>query len=201
MNTQQYKYEQQQGKKAAADVNVAELVKVTAYDAAKQTVDVQPISKRLEQGSYQSQPPILGVPIVCDRGGGFAKVVEYKPGDIGFVVFCDHDIDNAVNSGAEGEPNTERNHSATDGVFVGGIATGSGPVTGLPAGFCIGTVDGSVYLVVTTGGIEILGDVNIEGNLTVTGDITATGDVVAGGISLKSHTHGGDSGGSTTPPR
>ena len=75
MNTPQYRYEQQQQKKAAEAINVAQIVKVTAYDGAKQTVDVQPISKRLEQGTYQSQPPILGVPIVCDRGGGFAKKV------------------------------------------------------------------------------------------------------------------------------
>ena len=121
MNTPQYRYEQQQQKKAAEAINVAQIVKVTAYDGAKQTVDVQPISKRLEQGTYQSQPPILGVPIVCDRGGGFAKKVAYKAGDIGLVVFCDHDIDNAVSSGTEGEPNTERNHSATDAIFIGGI--------------------------------------------------------------------------------
>ena len=128
MNTPQYRYEQQQQKKAAEAINVAQIVKVTAYDGAKQTVDVQPISKRLEQGTYQSQPPILGVPIACDRGGGFAKKVAYKAGDIGLVVFCDHDIDNAVSSGTEGEPNTERNHSAT---IIGDVAvTGDVTVTG-----------------------------------------------------------------------
>ena len=136
MNTPQYRYEQQQQKKAAEAINVAQIVKVTAYDGAKQTVDVQPISKRLEQGTYQSQPPILGVPIVCDRGGGFAKKVAYKAGDIGLVVFCDHDIDNAVSSGTEGEPNTERNHSATDAIFIGGILPGSAS-NSLPDGYAI----------------------------------------------------------------
>ena len=90
-----------------------------------------------------------------------------------------------------GEPNTERNHSSSDAVFMGGIATGGGGVSGLPDGFAIGTDDGGIYLAVTDSGIVILGDVEITGNLTVTGDITATGDVVAGGISLKNHTHGG----------
>ena len=181
MNTPQYRYEQQQKKKAAEAINVAQIVKVTAYDGAKQTVDVQPISKRLEQGTYQSQPPILGVPIVCDRGGGFSKKVAYKAGDIGLVVFCDHDIDNAVSSGTEGEPNTERNHSATDAIFIGGILPGSAS-NSLPDGF------------------TIIGDVAVTGDVTVTGSITATGDVIAGGVSLKSHTHTCPDG-QTSPPQ
>ena len=200
MNTPQYRYEQQQKKKAAEAINVAQIVKVTAYDGAKQTVDVQPISKRLEQGTYQSQPPILGVPIVCDRGGGFAKKVAYKAGDIGLVVFCDHDIDNAVSSGTEGEPNTERNHSATDAIFIGGILPGSAS-NSLPDGYAIGTEGGSIYLVVKENGIEVLGDTKVTGDITIIGDvavtgdvtvigsITATGDVTAGGISLKNHIH------------
>lgn len=43
------------------------------------------------------------------------------------------------------------------------------------------------------------GDVSVSAkNVTVT---AATGDVQIGGISLINHTHGGDSGGSTTAPR
>ena len=165
---------------------------------------MQPISKRLEQGTYQSQPPILGVPIVCDRGGGFAKKVAYKAGDIGLVVFCDHDIDNAVSSG------TERNHSATDAIFIGGILPGSAS-NSLPDGYAIGTEGGSIYLVVKEDGIEVLGDtkvtgditiigdVAVTGDVTVTGSITATGDVIAGGVSLKSHTHTCPDGQTSTP--
>lgn len=210
MNTPQYRYEQQQKKKAAEAINVAQIVKVTAYDGAKQTVDVQPISKRLEQGTYQSQPPILGVPIVCDRGGGFAKKVAYKAGDIGLVVFCDHDIDNAVSSGTEGEPNTERNHSATDAIFIGGILPGSAS-NSLPDSYAIGTEGGSIYLVVKENGIEVLGDTKVTGDITIIGDvavtgdvtvigsITATGDVTAGGISLKNHIHTCPDGQTSTP--
>lgn len=180
MNTPQYRYEQQQKKKAAEAINVAQIVKVTAYDGAKQTVDVQPISKRLEQGTYQSQPPILGVPIVCDRGGGFSKKVAYKAGDIGLVVFCDHDIDNAVSSGTEGEPNTERNHSATDAIFIGGILPGSAS-NSLPDGYSIGTEGGSIYLVVKEDGIEVLGDTKVTGDITIIGDVAVTGDVTVTG--------------------
>lgn len=48
---------------------------------------------------------------------------------------------------------------------------------------------------------HVVGNVTIDGNLTVNGDIAASGDVIAGGISLRNHTHGGDSGGSTTAPQ
>jgi len=43
-------------------------------------------------------------------------------------------------------------------------------------------------------------DVVINGNVTVNGTVTATGDVKGRGISLASHTHGGDSGGQTSSP-
>jgi phage gp45-like len=51
------------------------------------------------------------------------------------------------------------------------------------------------HLVVTAPTVAIAADVSI------TGDVTVTGDVVADGISLKSHTHPGDSGGTTGPPQ
>ena len=44
-NSRQYDYEKQQQKTASAAINVAQLVKIIAYDPAKMTVDVQPISK------------------------------------------------------------------------------------------------------------------------------------------------------------
>lgn len=66
---------------------------------------------------------------------------------------------------------------------------------------------GGLVISLTPDGLLITapGDVTIEGNITVTGDVgvigtvTATTDVVGGGISLKSHTHGGvQSGGAQT---
>jgi len=190
-NADQYKYEQAQGKKNKEAVNVAAIVKVTAFDAAKMTVNVQPLSKRLEQGSYQSQPPILSVPIAVTKGGGFVFRPWYSPGDVGVVLYIDHDIDKAVADGSEGEPNTERNHSTSDAVFVGGIVPGNSPVSGIPSdAIAIGTADGSCYVAVKAGGIEIKGDI------TLTGKMTASDDVTASGISLMHHTHGGVQSGS-----
>jgi len=198
MSSQQYKYEKAQQKQAAQSISVAAIVKVTSFDPTKMTVDVQPLSKRLEQGAYQTQPPILGVPVAVTKGGGFVFRPWYSPGDIGAVVFIDHDIDKTVADGSESEPNTERNHSTSDAVFVGGIVPGNAPISGLPGNaIALGMADGSCYIAVTAGGIEIKGDVTLAGKLD------ATGDVKAGSISLQSHTHGGvESGaGSTGQPQ
>lgn len=89
------------------------------------------------------------------------------------MVFCDHDIDNAVSSGTEGEPNTERNHSATDAIFIGGILPGSAS-NSLPDGYSIGTEGGSIYLVVKEDGIEVLGDTKVTGDITIIGDVAVT---------------------------
>lgn len=52
-------------------------------------------------------------------------------------------------------------------------------------------------------------EVNKDGSVSITApngvtidtpQVTVTGDVVAGGVSLQKHTHGGDSGGTTTKP-
>ena len=53
-NSQQYRYEERQRQDNAAAINVAQIVKVTAYDKNKKTVDVQPLVKRLENGTYRS---------------------------------------------------------------------------------------------------------------------------------------------------
>ncbi len=55
---------------------------------------------------------------------------------------------------------------------------------------------GSTNFQISASGIDIAGAVNIQGNVTV-----SSGDVVADGISLKNHTHKGDSGGTTGKPQ
>jgi phage baseplate assembly protein V len=47
---------------------------------------------------------------------------------------------------------------------------------------------------------RITGDVYIKGTFYIDGDVIVTGDVVAGGVSLRHHTHPGDSGGTTGAP-
>lgn len=71
-------------------------------------------------------------------------------------------------------------------------ASGPHPELHGPDGLVI-ALTGDGITIAAPGGVAITGDV------TVTGTITASNDVVGGGISLKTHTHGGvQSGGSQT---
>ena len=59
----QYNYERARDQKLADSICVSATVKVIKFDKTKMTVNVQPLSKHLENGSFKSQPPILCVPV------------------------------------------------------------------------------------------------------------------------------------------
>jgi len=145
-----YKYQQIHDKKLKESVCVAATVQVLAFDPAKMTVNVQPLSKHLENGKYESQPPILQVPVAVTRIGGFIHRPWVKEGDVGVVVYLDHDMDSTVSGGKEAKPQTERNHATTDAIFIGGIVSGDYTVQGLPEkAHIIAKEDGSIYVAVT----------------------------------------------------
>lgn len=210
------RYQDAQDKTNREAVNVASVVKVVSFDPNKMTVTVQPLSKFLENGEYKSQSQILDVPVSFTKSGGFIIRPWIKAGDLGLVVYVDHDIDKAVAGGAECEPNTERNHSTSDAVFVGAIVPGTSPAPGLPSEAVVisnddgdvniaifqaeitATVKGSVLditpdkISMTTQKVEIVApNVDITGDVHITGTVTDDADVTAKGISLVNHVHGG----------
>lgn len=196
-NLNQYSYQKIHDKKLAESVCVAAVVRVTEFDPNKMTVNVQPLSKHLENGKYESQPPILKIPVAVTHCAGFIFRPWFSVGDVGVVVYLDHDLDSTVSGGRESEPLTERNHAASDAIFIGGIVAGSYSAPGLPTnGIALSTDDGSVYVTVTSGKVLIKGDVEVDGKITATGDVFAESD-----ISGAHHTHRGDSGGTTGQPR
>lgn len=166
-NVNSYNYEHIHDRKLANSICVAATVQVTAFDAEKMTVNVQPLSKCLQNGKYESQPPILKVPVMCMRCGGFILRPWIKTGDIGLVVYLDHDMDSTVTGGKEATPLTERNHATSDAVFVGAIVTGSYMAQGLPnESHVIAKEDGSIYIAVMQDRVQIK-------NQSTTADFTA----------------------------
>lgn len=220
-NVNSYGYQKIHDKKLAESICVAATVQVTAFDPAKMTVNVQPLSKHLANGRYEIQPPILAIPIACTKCGGFIFRPWINVGDVGIVVYLDHDMDSTVSGGKEAVPLTERNHSTTDAVFLGGIVSGSYVASGIPPNsIALSTEDGGVYLAVTTSGVQINGNLSVNGKVIATGEIstesslnvtadvtagggiTANGDVVSkGSISGANHTHTDSIGGNTSVPR
>ena len=110
-NVKPYNYQQIHDRRLAESICVAAVVSVTAFDPAKMTVDVQPLSKHLQNGKYESQPPILSIPVACTRSGGFIIRPWIKAGDVGVVLYLDHDMDSTVSGAKEAQPLTERNHA------------------------------------------------------------------------------------------
>lgn len=189
-SAKQFQNDEAKREQLLADIHAATIVKVTAFDPIRLTVDVQPLLQRPRDGGYETQPPVLGVPIAPTVCGGFVVRPWYKPGDVGLVVYLDQDMDAALLSGDVTRPTTQRRHAPDDAVFVGGIAAGGQRVEGLPDdALVLATLDGSIYLAVTKDGISIKGDVTVEGEVT------------AKGVPLTTHQHSGvQTGGSTSGP-
>ena len=169
-----YELQQIHDKQLRDSLCVAAVVQVIGFDKEKMTVNVQPLSQHLEHGKYESQPPILRVPVVCFRSGGFLFRPWYEEGDVGIVVYLDHDMDSAVSGGKETKPLTERGHSATDAIFIGGLVTGDFTVKELPdEAHVLAREDGGLYLAVTKEKVSIKNG-------------STTADFMDGSIDLKS---------------
>ena len=98
------------------------LVEDMGATTAPQTVKVQiAIQERVRppQGPAQwwDVPPIVNVPIVVPRGGGFSITLPLKEGDNGLLIFCDTCFDNWW---ANGQTNSPAAHVAADKVAVSG---------------------------------------------------------------------------------
>ena len=72
------------------------------------------------------------------------------------------------------EPNTERNHSDEDAVFIGAFVPASNPLSGLPDNCLVmATEGGGIYVAVKQDKVEIKGDVEVQGKVKVRDDVIA----------------------------
>ena len=100
-----------ESEKNRAGVRVSMPVKVLAFYPDKMTVDVQPLVKESIDGQYASAAPLMGLRVACLCAGEFTIRPWYKRGDVGWVIVSDFDADAVLQTGAEAEPNTARNHA------------------------------------------------------------------------------------------
>ena len=151
-------------------------------------------------GNGQGLPnaPLQRLPYFRLQGGSNAVVIDPKVGDIGIAVFAQRDISHAKRSKQEAPPPSLRTHDQSDGIYIGGILNGA------PAQW-LHFLDSGVH-------IKSTGQVTIDGTLLqVNCPIKATGDITDNAASqsqsmssmrstYNSHTHPGDSGGTTGTP-
>ena len=128
MSRESYHVKEREERALAERVRVGGLCRVISFDHKKMTVDVQPLSKVLDGGVYRTPPQVLGVPVAIIRGNKYVLRPWYQEGDMGVLHYVDHDIDFVKQSGEECQPNTERNHSDEDAIFIGAFVPNNNPV-------------------------------------------------------------------------
>ena len=179
--------------------------KVVSFDPANQTVTLAiQIKMQLADGTGADIPPLVDVPVSFPRGGGFAVTFPLKAGDEGIAI-C---IDGWWHSGRASLPLDFRLHDLSDAMFIPGICSTPRAIGEFfTDGLSMQTLDGGTYIRIVNGSIKIKGDIEHDGNTKQKGELHSTGaissdtDVKAAGISGKSHTHRGDSGGTTGIPQ
>jgi len=196
---------------------------IVAFDAAKQTAQVQPAIKRVftEKGPV-NLPVCVDVPVVFPAGGLFAMTFPVTSGDECILWFSERCIDLWHTFGSTQAPAEYRLHDLSDGMALVGLSSTPRLLASFQASsvelrnrartFRITiTASGDIELVNPAGSVILLanGNVNIvaptvaiTGNVTVSGTLTASVNVIGGGKSLIGHVHTGvqAGAGNTGPP-
>ncbi|AMQ94641.1 baseplate protein [Aggregatibacter actinomycetemcomitans] len=183
--------------------------KVVSFDPAKQTVTLAvQIKMQLADGSGADIPPLVDVPVSFPRGGGFAVTFPLQAGDEGIAIFSERCIDGWWHSGGASLPLDFRLHDLSDAMFIPGVCSVPKAINGFfTGGLSMQTLDGGTYIRIVNGSIKIKGNIEHDGNTKQKGELHSTGEIIsdtdvkAAGISGKSHTHRGDSGGTTGTPQ
>jgi len=172
-----------------------------------QMVDVKPSITMEVDGENVVMSQLIQVPVVMPSSGGVSITFPIQAGDEVLVVFSDRTIDGWNEKGGVGTQTEHRSHHISDGIAIVGLKSKprtyknmAGTMGYDTKAFQIRDDAGTTSITLTPGGaidITSTAEVNIiDCDVIVTG-----GDVKADGISLKDHTHDGDSGGVTGPPK
>ncbi len=173
----------------AAQLRVAIPGIVESFDAAKQTVSVQPaITENIQAGEAAvkaTQLPILtDIPICFPRAGGYSITLPIKKGDECLLVFADMCIDGWWQSGGVQDQMETRRHDLSDAFAIIGTTSQPRRVGGYsPENLQIRTDDSSIVIELdknsSSVNIKCNGDLSIDvgGNISIkaAGETTVKG--------------------------
>jgi len=181
-----------------SNLHTATIAKVMSVQA--KTISVQPVINRVVDGMSIQLPQFTKVPPLFLQGGGSYTAHPIAIGDYCLLILTERCFDRWYDGADFQDPAEFRMHDYSDGIAIVGINPLAGALTIPDVIQQTGDTnqDGNYT---RQGSLVQIGDMTITGHLHVYGEITCTGDVVAGGISLRSHTHPGDSGGTTGGPQ
>lgn len=142
----------------------------------KQTVVVQIAIQervRIPQGqAWHDVPPIVNVPVIFPRGGGFSLTLPLKKGNQGLLIFCDTCFDNWYLNGQDNAPPAAnvsspsgsqrqfeiRRHYVHDCGFLPGMGSQNHVLTDYSAdSMQLRSDDGNIVLDVSESGVAVTG--------------------------------------------
>jgi len=168
-----------------ADLHTITIAKITKVGT--KTISCRPTISRVVDGQKVDLPEFIKVPPIFLQGGASYTAHPIAVGDYCLLLFTERCFDRWYAGQDFQKPLEMRMHDYSDAFALVGVNPLASAIT-IPETTTI------------QGDLIINGDVVINGDLHVTGTITADIDVIGGGISLKNHTHAGDSGGTTSSP-
>lgn len=143
---------------------------------------VRPLVQQVDgNNNVYGRGQIINVPYLRVQGGKNAVVLDPVVGDVGLCGFCERDISMVKRTGAEAAPNTRRQYSLNDAVYMFTM------MSGMPEQF--------VHFKDSGIDIKSTGDININGLI-----IKPNGQLVlANGVIVDTHIHsqGNDSAGNS----
>jgi len=184
-------------------------------------VDVIPLVDQIDGlGVPVPHVTLFNIPYFRAQGGQNAIILDPQAGDIGICVFASRDISKVKSSKKSSPPDSLRQFSYSDGLYVGGVLNGSptqyvqfstdGIKIHSPAAVILEAPDVQILAqtveinatsstTITTPTFTVNGNSVLNGSVSQTGggsasfsgSVDVVGDVVADGSSLTTHTHGG----------
>ena len=169
------------------------------------TIDVQPVTKKILNGSIINMPLFREVPPVFIQGGASYEAYPIAAGDYCLLFVSESNIERWYAGQDDMQPNEDRMFDYSDSFALVGVNPLSAAKIIPPVTTAIGDkiIQGDYT---HTGNVIHTGDITHVGNYGLTGNLTVTGDIILNGVSLKDfvegHTHGGvkTGGGNTAVP-
>lgn len=129
---------------------------IIAYDRATNRAQVQPQIRIINtNGQSISRAQIASVPVYQYGGGGFLLNFPLKPGALGWIIACDRDISQFLQSYSQASPNTYRKKNFSDSFFLPDIMTGYTIASEDSENAVLQNIDGTVKISLGVNSIKI----------------------------------------------
>lgn len=184
---------------------------VTSVSDSGEVVSVKPMVQGFTGGGdIIPNSAIHGVPVWRLQRGASAVIMPPVEGDIGLIAICDRDITAVKKTKQSALPGSNRTHSYSDAIYLGGVLNAepsqyvkfandgidivSPLVVQINGNTVVVNAEDKISLnspIIEANGQLTQGSGSFAGNATFGGTITATGEITGNGIHLSTHKHGG----------